>query len=120
MINWVEKGRNRATADVSIALHKGGTPTLGIIFTRGAIAAKFHNCGYIKMGFDKSCTRLYFIGSNDGYKLSGKNSTTLQVCLKQFEKADPRFDYHSVLGNHELKKDEQENAWYISIGALPR
>ena len=117
MINWITNERPISTgSDVSISLVNHRT-RLNIRFSQGAYAVKLKNAPKVLVGIDDKKTRLYFMGSETGYKASElKNKRIIQVQANKFE------DYihpSALCGEYTMKQDADGN-FYVSIGALPR
>ena len=120
-INWIEaRGKNRnQTADVDIHYGKKSNQ-LTFAFTQGAVATKLKNTERVMLGLDDSLTRLYFAPVTErlGHKITGdtKHKPTVYVKASRFGMVSPS----AISGTYNLKYDEVEKLYYISIGALPR
>lgn len=120
-INWIEaRGRNfKQTADVDIHYGKKSNQ-LTFVFTQGALATKLKNTERIMFGVDDSLTRLYFapVEAKLGHKVTGDRAhkPTVFVKASKFDMVSPS----AISGTYNLKYDEVEKLYYISIGALPR
>lgn len=126
-INWlVARGKvTNQTADLDIAYSKGKNPQFSFGFTKGAYATKLKNAERILVGMNDDETRLYFAPSEGklGYKSVTKPTSTkvyLFVTATKMESAYPTLPPSSVVGTYDLKFDEREKLYFISIGALPR
>ena len=113
------------TADLDVAYSKGKCPQFSFGFTKGAHATKLKNAERVLIGMNDDETRLYFAPSEGklGYKVVTKPTSTkvyLFVTATKMESAYPTLPPSSVIGTYDLKFDEREKLYFISIGALPR
>ncbi len=126
-IYWVQaKGkRYGAQADLVISYSAGRKSQFAFAFMQGAVAVKFKNTERLMIGFNDSMTRLYFCPTEDrnGYKVTTKNAACrsyMFISEVKLYNTYPTFKPSMLIGNYSLKYDEQEQLYYISIGALPR
>lgn len=125
-ISWIEaRGKNkRQTADVEVNYGKKTGQYL-FNFTQGAHATKFKNTERIMVGANDSLTRIYFCPVKEklGYKVCEPPRSVKRVVAISGAKMSamfPALSPSSVIGTYDLKYDEVEKLYYISIGALPR
>lgn len=126
-ITWlVTHGKTaKQTADLEVAYSKGKYPQYGFNFSKGAYATKLKNAERILIGMNEDETRMYFAPAEGklGYKVTGKptaNKVYVFISASKMESAYPTLPPSAVVGTYDLKLDEREKLYYISIGALPR
>lgn len=126
-INWVKaSGKSYGVqADVIVSYSVGRKSQFAFAFMQGAVAVKFKNTERLMVGFNDSMTRLYFCPTEDrsGYKVTTKNASCRSYMFigeAKLYKTYPTFKPSMLIGTYDLKYDEQEQLYYISIGALPR
>ena len=126
-INWlVAKGKvTTQTADLDISYCNGKCKQYSFRFSRGAYATKLKNAERILVGANEEETRLYFAPAEGklGYKVVGKpneNRVVVFISGSKIEATYPTLPPSSVVGTYDLKFDEREKLYYVSIGALPR
>lgn len=134
MIKWVEsRGRRHSSlegvCDMGITLVKNrDTTQLSITITTGVWAAKFKNMPRAFIGFDgngKEVTRMYFMPTEvGGYKWNKNYETSssvyLRISSKILEEQFPTLKPSAICSNYNLRYDEENKCWYISIGAKER
>ena len=134
MIKWVEsRGRRKSClegiCDMSLSLVKNkDTDQLSINITAGVWATKFKNMPRVNIGFDgtgKELTRMYFMPTEvGGYKWcrnSEKSSTVYcRVSSIILERQFPMLKMSSICSNYNLRFDDENKCYYISIGAKER
>lgn len=122
MINWVptsSKTSYRIKGDVSVSIvDKGRRVT--VRFSPGAMSVKLGHAERVMIGFDETCTRCYF-KKGMGYKLTiNKDGSGLMLLLSsKIEKLMGR-NCAVLSGDYFLNYDKESEAYYFSIGALPR
>lgn len=134
MIKWVESRGRRTSGiegvcDMGISLVKSNEGVaLNIAITTGVWAAKFKNKPRVCIGFDgteKELTRMYFMPTDiGGYKWcrnSEKSSTVYcRVSSIILERQFPILKMSSICSNYNLRFDDENKCYYISIGAKER
>lgn len=123
-INWVSVKREHAMrSDVSIHFTTGGDVAI-ISFSSGTMGVKFGHKKKIALGFDENCSRMYFLPNDtEGYTVhatsGGKGS--IQVQTKRIDGyLSGKVRTSSLLGDYQIRRDDEAKAWFISIGALTR
>ena len=127
-INWIVTQASRGSrsdADLEVYFSKGKQSNYRFNFSKGAHATKLHNAQRILIGMNEEETRMYFAPAEGrlGYKVVSKpNGTTALVYVSnaKMEQTFPTLPPSAVVGTYDLKLDEREKLYYISIGALPR
>ena len=124
-INWISaRGlTTNQTADLEVRYHKGKINRYSFAFTQGALATKLKNKERVMVGVNNSATRLYFapVDEKQGYKVvKNARKAIVFVSGKKMAATCPTLSPSSVIGTYDLKYDEVEKLYYISIGALPR
>ena len=134
MIKWVESRGRRTSGiegvcDMSLSLVKNkDTDQLSINITAGVWATKFKNMPRVNIGFDgtgKELTRMYLMPTDiGGYKWcrnSEKSSTVYcRVSSIILERQFPMLKMSSICSNYNLRFDDENKCYYISIGAKER
>lgn len=125
MINWVIAGgkTREGRADVEIGYSRGRQPKYTIRFSNGAHAVKLKNAERISIGLDANITRVYFAPCDNktGFKFTRKqNYVLVQPTEKTIQNVCPTLSPATLVGSYQLKYDDKERCYYISIGALPR
>lgn len=125
-ISWIEsKGKVcRQTADVDINYGKKSNQ-YSFNFTQGAHATKLKNADRVMVGANDTLTRIYFcpVVERIGYKVVNKGRGTKRTIFISGVKMSatfPTLSPSAIIGTYDLKYDEVEKLYYISIGALPR
>lgn len=125
-VNWLEP-RTRSfnqTADIEVRYSNGKVKQYAFNISKGAYATKFKNAERIMVGANDDLTRIYFSPVNEhiGYKavIDGKSKVRLYITAKKVEETFPTLHPSAVIGTYNLKYDDAEKLYYISIGALPR
>lgn len=134
MIKWIEsRGRRKSylegICDMSLSLVKNkDTDQLSVNITAGVWAAKFKNMPRVNIGFDgtgKELTRMYFMPTEvGGYKwcrnTEKSSSVYCRVSSIILDRQFPMLKLSSICSNYNLRYDEENKCYYISIGAKER
>lgn len=135
MIKWIESNSRRTSSlngvcDMSLSLIKNGDNAhqLAVTITAGVWAAKFHNLPRVNIGFDgtgRELTRMYFMPTEvGGYKWckNTEKSATIhcRISTPILERQFPMLKISSICSNYNLRFDEENKCYYISIGAKER
>jgi|GEM_PF-1248196 len=105
VFEWVGRGTQKSTADISITEVKGGTQ---IIFRNGTREYFKERAQLAVMK-----NRIYFRGNDDGYKLYCVGQKKPNGYLKLSEPTDICKKVTEFLGDYALKYDEFYNLYYI-------
>jgi hypothetical protein len=124
-INWIEsRGKSFGqTADIDVCYSNGKNKRYCFRISKGAMATKFKNAERLLVGANDECTRIYFADSNSklGYKVIQNGCKySVSISEKKVAETSPTLNPSAVIGTYNLKYDEIEKLYYISIGALPR
>lgn len=126
-IKWlVTYGKTyNSIADVEINYSNGKYKQYAFSISKGAYATKFKNSERILIGFNESGTRLYLapVKEKIGYKVVNTDRygrVRFFVSGDKMSRSYPKINPSVIIGTYELKYDEHEELYFISIGALPR
>ncbi len=126
-ITKINTGRSAINRkEVALRINKSGLSADGeqrfvvaIRFTENA-QKKASSSGYIVVEVDDELNRLYFITSkqNEGYKLtaSGKNAKFKSITFA----VNHIDDWRALVGDYDMKKDTNDNTYYIDLAKCPR
>lgn len=121
-VNWMgvrTQKRGKMTSDVAIWFISGGD-MMQVNFSTGAMALKFHHQKRISIGFDDYGARMYFLPNDEaGYKptVSKSGSAFVRVKTDKIERHLSGVRPSTLMGDYNLRYDDDNKAYFISIGA---
>lgn len=123
-IDWVNVGHNtvKPSADIRIPLDTKGA-TLRVHFRIGIWRSKFASTNKIAIGFKATNGvpfAMYIMPSSSGYAMNnttGNSTPYARISVAKLNQIYPRLKISEMQGDYLLRHDDEEKAYYISLGA---
>lgn len=123
-IDWINVGHNtvKPSADIRVSLNPGGT-SLRVHFRLGIWRNKFSSADKVAIGFKVSNgvpVSMYIVPSSSGYAVNnmrGNSTPYARLSVSKLNQIYPRLKVSELQGDYLLRHDDEEKAYYISLGA---